>query len=70
MAWLNEMRANRNNWGNVEGLHVERNHLVGCSNLDIIDYQIVITSYRTGILVARFLAGRSCGGNELKDTTI
>jgi hypothetical protein len=37
MAWVDEVRANRNNWSDVEGLHVERNPLVGCSNLDIVD---------------------------------
>jgi hypothetical protein len=37
VAWLNEVKANQNNWGDVEGLHVERNHLVGGSYLEIKD---------------------------------
>jgi hypothetical protein len=47
MAWVDEVRANRNNWSDVEGLHVERNPLVGCSNLDIIDYRYdhVVANY-------------------------
>jgi hypothetical protein len=34
---MGRVTANRKNWDDVACLHVERNHIVGCSYLDIID---------------------------------
>jgi hypothetical protein len=35
---MGRVTANRKNWDDVACLHVERNHIVGCSYLCIIDW--------------------------------